>query len=56
MVIDTGASTCTTPFKSDFIGPIEYDNFGSVQTADTNFKVNIEGCGIVHWKALDALG
>ena len=24
MVIDTGASTCATPFKSDFIGPIEY--------------------------------
>ena len=27
-----------------------------VQTADTDSKVNIEGCGIVRWKALNALG
>ena len=56
MVIDTGVSTCATSFKSDFIGPIEYGNFGSVQTTDTNCKVNIEGRGIIRWKALDALG
>ena len=47
MVINTGASMCVTHFKSDFIGPIEDGNFGSVQTADTNLKVNIEGRGIV---------
>ena len=56
MVVDTGASTCTTPNKDDFVGPIEYGNFGEVQTAEKGALVKIEGRGLVRWKAIDALG
>lgn len=45
MVINTGASTCTTPFESNFIGSIEY--FEKVQTDETDSKVTIEVRGII---------
>ena len=56
IIIDSGASGSATPHKEDFIGPIEYGDFGTVQTADKDTKVEVIGRGLVRWTAIDALG
>ena len=56
LIIDTGASTCATPFKEDFIGPIHFKDLGEVQTSDKSTKISIMGSGIIRYRAVDALG
>ena len=56
MVVDTGASTCATPNKDDFVGDVEWGNFGEIQTASKEHRVAIQGRGIVRWKAIDERG
>jgi len=56
VIVDSGASGSATGDEKEFIGPIEYGDFGTVQTADKDTAVKITGRGIVRWNAVDALG
>ena len=54
--MDTGASTCATPNKSNFVGEIEHGDFGKVETANKNEPVQIKGRGLVRCLAVDENG
>jgi hypothetical protein len=51
IVFNTGCSMSITPFKSDFVGPIEETNVKELNTVKD--AVPIEGIGLVEWTIED---
>jgi hypothetical protein len=54
LIIDTGASCCITPHKSDFI-PSSYKS-SQVQIKDLSGTNSVTGEGMLLWKVLDRYG
>jgi hypothetical protein len=51
IVFDTGCLMSITPFKSDFVGPIEETNVKELNAVKN--AVPIEGIGLVEWTIED---
>ncbi len=56
LIVDTRASCCATNDKHAFVGPIEYGDFGEIQTADAETIMKIKGRGIARWHVIDKKG
>jgi hypothetical protein len=54
IVIDTGASTSLTPFREDFIGPIEPASISKVTSIGAT--PTVEGEGTASWNIVDCFG
>ena len=57
LLIDSSCSFGITPYKSDFIGDIEYREYGSIGTAGNGAKcLQVIGRGIVKYEGIDMHG
>ena len=54
VVIDTGASFSLTPFREDFVGPMEETNTDNLQ--GLNAQAEVKGEGEVKWHVRDVFG
>ena len=55
-ILDTGCTTTCSPFLDDFIGEMEYGDFGCIHTADKDVVHHIKARGLIQLYVVDSLG